>query len=56
MSMIRIYQNHSLQTNPQHHEEDPQNINSKKTKDDKSKATNSLFLIKMIANLERTQK
>ena len=27
--MIRDYHNHSLQTNPLHREEEPQNINSK---------------------------
>ena len=27
--MIRKYHNHTLQTNPRHREEEPQNINSK---------------------------
>ena len=30
-SMIRIYHNHTLQTNPQHREEEPQNIYSNNT-------------------------
>ena len=39
---------------PLHREEDPQNINCKKTsKHNKSKATSFLFLVKWIAKLER---
>ena len=30
VSMIRIYHNHILQTNPQHHEEEPQYVYSNK--------------------------
>ena len=41
--------------NPWHRGEDPQNNNSHKTPGRQSKATNSLFPIKMIAKLERTQ-
>ena len=50
------YQNHKLQTNPRHREEEPQDIYSNKTSErQKRKATSSLFLFKMIARLERTQ-
>ena len=56
MSIIRKYHNHTLQTNPQYHEEEPQNITvSKHQEDQQSKATSSLFPIKMIAKLERIQ-
>ena len=53
---MRKYQNHTLETNPWHHE-DTQDNNSHKTsgKQKQSKATSSLFPIKMIAKLERTQ-
>ena len=41
-----IVHNHTLQTNPRHHEEEPQSIYSNKTSDEnKSKATSSLFLV-----------
>ena len=54
--MIRKYHNHTLQTNPWHLEEEPQNIYSNKTSGrHKSKAISSLFPLKMIAKLERTQ-
>ena len=53
--MIRKYHNHTLQTNPRHYEEVPQNTNHHNTLGKQSKATSSLFPIKMIAKLERTQ-
>ena len=53
--MIKKYNNHTQQTNPRHCEEKQQNTNSHKTSGRQSKATSSLFLIKMIAKLERTQ-
>ena len=31
VSMIRKYHNHTLQTNPRHHEEEPQNTDCHKT-------------------------
>ena len=52
--MFRKYHNHTLQTNPQHLEEESQNTNSHKTPERQSKATSNLFLVKMIAKLERT--
>ena len=57
MTVIRKYHNHTLQTNPRHRDEEPQNINSHKTTGiNLSKATSSLplFPIKMIAKLEIT--
>ena len=55
--MIRKYHNHTLQTNPLHHEEKPQNTNIHKNEEDNSsKATSVLFLVKMIAKLERKQR
>ena len=48
MSMTMKYHNHTPQTNPRHREEEPWNTNSHKTSDRQSKATSSLFLIKMI--------
>ena len=55
VSMIRKYHNNTLQTNPRHHEEEPQNNNNHKTPGRQtSKATSSLFPIKMIAKLEST--
>ena len=54
--MIRKYHNHTLQTNPWHREEEPQNIYSNNTYVRQySKATNFLFLFKMIAKLGWTQ-
>ena len=35
VSMIRKYHNHTLQTNPQHREEEPQNFKSHKTSMDR---------------------
>ena len=49
--MIRKYHNHKLQTNPWHREEEPHNNHETPG----SKATSSLFPIKMIAKLEATQ-
>ena len=53
VSMIRKYHKHKLQTNPWYREEDPHNIDD--TPGRQSKATSSLFPIKMIAKLEWTQ-
>ena len=55
--MIKKYLSHTLQTNPRHREEEPKNINRNNThqEDKRSKATRSLFLVKMIAKLERTR-
>ena len=51
--MIRKYHNHKPQTTPWHREEEP--LNHHETPEDKlSKATSSLFPIKMIAILEWT--
>ena len=53
--MIRRYHTHKLQTNPRHREEEVQKIYSTgHPKDNESKATCSLSLVKMIAKLERT--
>ena len=46
--MIGKYHNYKLQTNQWHHKEEPQG-------DQLSKATSSLFPIKMIAQLEWTE-
>ena len=51
--MIRKYHKHKLQTNPWHREEEPQN--NHETLGRQSKATSSLFPIKMTAKLEWTQ-
>ena len=52
--MIRKYLNHKLQTNPRHREVELQDIYSYKTsKDNKRKTPSSLYLVKMIAKLER---
>ena len=48
--MIRKYHNHKLQTNPWRREEEPHN--NYETPGRQSKATSSLFSIKMIAKLE----
>ena len=57
--MIRKYHNHTQQTNPHYQEEEHQNNNNHKItihqEDTQSKATSSLFPIKMIAKLERTK-
>ena len=54
----RKYHNLTLQTNPRHREEEPQNTNlwqSQHTrKTIKAKATSVIFLGKMIAKLDRT--
>ena len=51
VSMIKKYHNHKLQTIPRYLEEEP--YKPHKTQEDKlSKATSSLFPIKMIAKLE----
>ena len=42
VSMIRKYHNHTKQTNPQHHEEEPQNINSNNASGRQSKQSNQL--------------
>ena len=52
--MTKKYHNHTQQTNPKHCEEEPQNTYSHNTSGRQSKATSSLFLIRMIAKLERT--
>ena len=52
--LIRIYHNHTLQTNPWHLEEEPHNANSHMKSERQFKVTSSLFSIKMIAKLERT--
>ena len=49
MSRIRKYNNHTLQTNHKTF------IVPRHPKDNKSKTTSSLFLVKMIAKLARTQ-
>ena len=51
--MSRKYHNHSLKTNSQHREEELHKI-TRHQEDKQSKATSSLFPIKMIAKLERT--
>ena len=51
--MIRKYHNHTLQTNPWHREEEPHK--SHEPPERQIIATNSLFLIKVIAKLELTQ-
>ena len=53
--MIKKYQNHKLQTNLRHREEEPHN-NHETQKDKQSKATSSRFPIEMIAKLEWTQR
>ena len=53
--MTRKYHNQTLQTNPWHREEEPQNNKSHRTPGRQSKATSSLFLIKMTAKLVRKQ-
>ena len=61
--MIRKYHNHKLQTNLWHREEEPHNnhdqdtrkTSQRRAKSKQSKATSSLFPIKLIAKLEWTQ-
>ena len=56
MYLISKFHNHKLQTNPRHREEEPQNNNKTSRRRSKhGKATSSVFPIKMIAKLERTQ-
>ena len=52
------YRIHTLQTNPRHREEEPQNTNSSQDIRKAIRAKQlavSLFLVKIIAKLERTQ-
>ena len=51
VTMTRNYHNHTLPTNLEHREEETQNNNSHQKSGRQSKATSSLFPIKMIANL-----
>ena len=44
MCMNRKYHNHTLQTNPWHHEEEPRNIYSNKTSKRQLKLSNQLSL------------
>ena len=54
--MKRTYHNHTLRTNSQHHEEEPQNIYRNKTSErQKIKTTSSLYLVKMFSKLEWTK-
>ena len=46
--MTRKYHNYTLQTDPQYREEEPQNNNSHKTPGRQSKATSSLYPIKLV--------
>ena len=48
--MLWKYHNHKQQTNPLHREEEPKNT-TRHQEDKLSKAINSLFPIKMIANI-----
>ena len=52
--MIRKYHNHKPQTTPRHREEEPLNHPTRHQEDKLSKATSSLFPIKMTAILELT--
>ena len=54
VSKIGKYHNHTLQTNPRHHQEEPQ-IVAIHMLDNNSKATSFLFRFKIIAKLECTQ-
>ena len=58
MSLTRKYHNHTLKTNPWHHDEEKQNINSinMTLKGNLSNATSSLCPSEMIAKLEITLK
>ena len=51
--MIRRYNDHKLQTNPWHREEEPHN--NHETQGRQTKQSNQLPLFKMIAKLEWTQ-
>ena len=53
--MNRKYHTNKLQTKPRHRDEEPQSINSNETSERQRKATSSLLLVNMIADLERTQ-
>ena len=53
--MTRKYHIHRPHTNPQHREEETQDINIITMAITQSKATSSLFLSEIIAKLERTQ-
>ena len=53
--MIRKYHNHKPQTTPWHREEEPPSTITRHQEDKLSKATSSLFPIKMIAVLEWTK-
>ena len=56
VSMMRIYHNHTLQTNPWWREEEPQNTNSHKISGRQLKQSDQLsLLVKIIAKLEMTQ-
>ena len=56
VGMIRKYHNHALQTIPRHHGTSHRTITiTRHQEDNQSKATSSLFPIKMIAKLEMTQ-
>ena len=54
--MFRKYHNHKLQTNPWYREEEPHTTVTRRQEDKLSKATSSLFPIKMTAKLEGTQR
>ena len=53
-SMVRKYRSHILQINTRYLKEEPQNTVTRHEEDNYSRATSSLLLIKMIAQLERT--
>ena len=52
--MIRKNLNHKLQTNPWYREEEPQSNHERHQEGKQSKATSSLFPIKITAKLEQT--
>ena len=49
------YHNHTLQTNPRHHEEEPQNTNSHKTPGRQLKKGNMLFFLSDCKTSKYTQ-
>ena len=53
--MIRKYHNHTPQTNLRHREEELPKTVTRRQEDKQSKATSSIFPIKMISKLEMTQ-
>ena len=54
--MVWKYHNHTLNTDPQHREKSHRTtVFTRRQEDKQSKATSSLFPIKMIAKLEMTQ-